>query len=192
MNEQSIGKNVREARVQAGLTLTRVAAKAELTKSTLSKIETGQISPPISTLIRIARAMDAPIVDFFAEENREPTYVLTRKGEGQMVIQNGSQFGYAYEALALQKQHKYVEPFLLTINPDDPPGEFHHSGQEFIYMLSGALDFTIGEDQFSLKAGDSLFFDSSCAHTTRIVGRRAARFLCIFIQESTTNKGEGA
>jgi len=61
MNEQKISKNIRKLRTQAELTLTSVAKKADLTKSTLSKIETGQTSPPISTLIRIANAMNVPI-----------------------------------------------------------------------------------------------------------------------------------
>jgi transcriptional regulator with XRE-family HTH domain len=188
MNEQNISKNIRKLRTQAGFALTSIAKKANLTKSTLSKIETGQTSPPISTLIRIARAINVPIADFFAEEDKEPEYVLTRKGQGQIVIQNGSQFGYSYEALALEIQHKYVEPFLLTINPDDPPGQFHHRGQEFIYMLSGAIDFTFDGEVFRLKSGDSFFFDSSCPHGTKIVGKKSAKFLCIFIQENQKMK----
>jgi len=186
MDEQNIGKNIRRLRTQAGFTLTSIAKKADLTKSTLSKIETGQTSPPISTLIRIARSMNVPIVDFFAEEDKEPTYVLTRKGEGQIVIHNGSQFGYSYEALALKKQHKYVEPFLLTINPDDPPGEFYHKGQEFIYMLSGIMDFTVGDEIIRLKGGDSLFFDSGTKHKTQIIGKKPVKFVCVFIQNIRT------
>ena len=135
MHERTIGENIRRLRVRAGLTLTSIAQRAELTKSTLSKIETGKTSPPISTLIRIARAMNVPIVEFFVDEDKNPACVLTRKGKGQIVIRNGSRFGYSYEALALKKPDKSVEPFLLTIRPDDPPGEFHHTGQEFIYML---------------------------------------------------------
>ena len=191
MDEQNIGKNIRKLRTQAGFTLTSIAKKADLTKSTLSKIETGQTSPPISTLIRIANAMNVPIVEFFADEGTKPAYVLTRRGKGQIVIQNGSQFGYSYEALALKKQHKYVEPFLLTINPDDPPGQFHHRGQEFIYMLSGVMDFTFNDEVFRLKTGDSFFFDSNHPHKTKIVGKKAAKFLCIFIQEKSKNEDEG-
>ena len=188
MNERIVGRNIRKLRIQAGLTLTVVAKKAQLTKSTLSKIETGQTSPPISTLIRIARAMNVPLVEFFIDEAKEPAYVLTRKDKGQRVIHNGSQFGYSYEALALEKRDKYVEPFLLTISPADPAGQFYHSGQEFIYMLSGCMDFAVGEDQFSLKKGDSLFFDSSHLHKTRVAGKHPAKFLCIFIQDVLTTR----
>ncbi len=110
---------------------------------------------------------------------------MTRKGKGEVVIQEGSKFGYSYEALALGKPDKYVEPFILTVKPDDPTGSFHHAGQEFLYMLSGTLEFTIGEDVLTLKPGDSIFYDSKIVHKTKAVGKRNARFLAVFIQESS-------
>jgi transcriptional regulator with XRE-family HTH domain len=183
MNEHKIGINIRRLRSRAGLTLTLAAGKADITKSTLSKIETGQISAPISTLIRIAKAVNVPLVEFFVDDRKQPAYVLTPKGKGQIVSRDGSQFGYSYESLALEKGDKYVEPFLLTINPGDPTGQFHHGGQEFIYMLSGAMEFTIGTEKMKLKAGDSLYFDSALVHKTHVLGSHPAKFVCVFVQE---------
>ena len=183
MNEQSIGKNIRSLRLGQGRTLTELADKSDLTKSALSKIEQGKASPPISTLIRIATSLGVSIVDFFYEEKSAPPYVLTRKDQGVTIARDGTEFGYIYEALALNKKDKSVEPFLLTINPGDPRGTFQHQGQEFIYMLSGAMDFTVGDDGLRLKAGDSLYFDSGIVHQTQIVGKRPARFICVFIQD---------
>ena len=155
-----------------------------MTKGTLSKIETGQISPPIATLMRIAKALDVSITDFFVDADPQPAYVLTRKNQGTIVSRNGSKFGYSYEALALEKRAKAVEPFLLTINPTDPPGEFHHRGQEFIYMLSGRMEFTIAEDRLVLRAGDSLYFDSQQLHKTQVLGKKPTKFICVFIQDA--------
>ena len=179
-----MGQRIRKLRQKIGLTLTAVASKAELTKGALSKIETGQISPPIATIMRIAKALDVSITDFFVDADPPPAYVLTRRNQGTLVSHNGSQFGYSYEALALEKHGKAVEPFVLTINPTDPPGEFHHRGQEFIYMLSGRMEFTIADDRFALRTGDSLFFDSQHVHKTQVLGTRPAKFICVFIQET--------
>jgi len=55
MDEQLIAGRIRKIRERSGLTLTAAAKRADLTKSALSKIETAGISPPISTLIRIAK-----------------------------------------------------------------------------------------------------------------------------------------
>jgi mannose-6-phosphate isomerase-like protein (cupin superfamily) len=124
------------------------------------------------------------LAELFADSEDSAPYVLTRAGRGRILTRDGSRFGYSYEALALDMKRKAVEPFLLTIQPGDPQGEFHHRGQEFLYMLSGQMELTIGDDRLRLGRGDSLYFDSSLAHRTRIVGKRPARFLCLFIQEN--------
>lgn len=178
-----MAKRIRNLRQEAGLTLSEAAEKAELNKSSLSKIETCQISPSIATLMRIAKVLGVSITDFFVDADPEPVYVLTKKDQGMVVSQDGSKFGYTYKGLALGKSGKTAEPFILTIDPSDPPGEFRHAGQEFIYMLSGRMEFTINEEKLLLTPGDSLYFDSANLHKTKILGRRPAKFLCIFIQE---------
>ena len=178
-----IANRIRRLRTQAGLTLTEVAARADLTKSALSKIETGRISPPISTLSRIGRAMRVRLTDFFADGEPSPAFVLTRKSRGRHFTRDESQFGYAYEALALVKADKLAEPFLLTIRPGDAPGKFHHGGQEFIYMLQGRMEFTFDDEPVKLHPGDSIYFDSTHVHRTRLLGNRPAKFLCVFKQE---------
>ena len=188
MDEQVIANRIRKLRQGSGLTVTAAAKKADLTKSALSKIETAQISPPISTLIRIAKALSVPLVEFFVDEENNPAYVFTPKNTGKAVSQKGSQFGYHYEALALSKRDKNVEPFILTIEPGDPPGEFFHKGQEFIYMLTGVMDFTIGENTYRMRAGDSIYFDSEVKHKTQVIGKRAVRFVAVFIQDSSSFK----
>lgn len=183
MNEQRLGLNIRCLRQQSGLTVTALSKKAGLAKSTLSKIETGRVSAPISTLLRIAEALEVTISEFFVEEAANPQFVLTRKGQGRLTTRNGSQWGYAYEALALEMKYKIGAPFLLTIQPGDPKGKFQHGGHEFIYMLSGRMTFTIGEHVLQLKPGDSLYFDPTRVHTTQVLGKHPARFICVFMQD---------
>jgi transcriptional regulator with XRE-family HTH domain len=186
VDERLIGTRIRSLREQSGLSLTSAAAKSGVTKSTLSKIETGRVSSPISTLLRIAQSLEVPIAEFFNESDRVPAYVLTRKNKGRIISQDGSKFGYSYEALALEMQRKIAEPFLLTIKPEDPAGSFSHGGQEFIYMLAGSMEFTIGEETFSLHPGDSLYFDPANVHTTKVRGKTPAKFLCVFVQKPFT------
>ncbi|OHB53718.1 MAG: hypothetical protein A2Y07_03390 [Planctomycetes bacterium GWF2_50_10] len=190
MNEHAIGENIRALREAAGLTLTEAARKSALTKSALSKIETGQSSPPIATLLRIAGALGVSIVQFFDEEKRDPAFVLTRKGKGNILTRDGSQFGYSYEALCLAKRNTIAEPFLLEIKPGDPEGKFHHEGQEFIFMLSGKMGVKIGSEEMVLNPGDSLYFDSHNEHSTKVVGTKSARFLCLFVNGSNSRKGQ--
>lgn len=185
MNEQKIGQNIRNIRKQMGKTLTELAQQAEITKSTLSKIETGQISSPVSTLIRIAEAIGVSLAEFFQDSGNDPKYTLTRKGEGKIITQDGSKFGYSYEGLALDMPNKSAEPFILTIQPGDPVGEFQHGGQEFIYMLSGKIEFSIDDTVLKLSPGDSLYIDPSVPHKTKVISKSPAKFICMFIQTKT-------
>jgi len=181
LNEKAIGDNIRTLRGNSKLTVTELARRVGLDKSTLSKIERGNTSPPISTLIRIAEALGVALSEFFVDPGLKPRFAFTRKGEGRIITRDGTRHGYSYEALALDMSGKRADPFLLTIQPGDPPGHFQHGGDEFIYMLSGKMEFTIGEQKFMMRAGDSIYFDGTQKHMTRIIGKQPARFICNFI-----------
>lgn len=183
MDEKTVGANIRKWRQKKGSSLAEAAERAGLTKSTLSKIENGLISPPISTVLRIGDALQVPLAEFFSESNDRPNYVLTRKGQGERITRDGSQFGYAYEALALAMPGKTMEPFLLTMKPTDPPGTFQHGGEEFVYMLEGRMEFTIETDTMVLEPGDSLYFNPRLPHTARALGSKTVRYLDFFVQD---------
>lgn len=183
MDEKSIGKTIRRIREDAGVSLTALAELAVMSKGSISKIENGSTSAPVSTLLRLADALRVPLSDFFEEEITSPRYVLTRAGNGEAINRDGSRFGYTYRGLALKLKNKMAEPFILTIRPGDPEGEFRHGGEEFIYMLRGRLEFTLGDEVLTLEPGDSLYFHADLIHRTKILGEENAEFLCIFIQD---------
>jgi transcriptional regulator with XRE-family HTH domain len=182
MDERTVGTNIRALRLVSKVSLTEVAKRAGLTKSTLSKIENGQTSSPISTLVAVAAAMGVHLAEFFREAAEKPRFVLTRKGKGKHIVRDGTRLGYSYEALAVDFPNKPVEPFLLTISPGDKEGSFKHVGHEFIHMLSGELEMTLGSEKLKLSAGDSLYFDPTQTHALKPLNKRPARFLCLFIE----------
>ncbi len=184
MDEQAIGKNIRALRESKGLSLTEAAARAGLSKGALSKIETAQISSPIATLLAIAGALDVHLSRFFVEPEQKPSHVVTRKGKAPVISRGGSQYGYSYQALALNMPDKLAEPFLLTVRPGDKRGIFKHKGQEFIYMLAGRMRMRLGDEEVVLETGDALYFDPTLEHTCEALDRKAAQFLCCFLQQS--------
>ena len=177
-----VGENIRVIRLASKVSLTEVAKRAGMTKSTLSKIENGQTSSPISTLVAIASAMGVHLADFFREAAGPSRFVLTRKGKGKTIVRDGTRLGYSYEALAVDFPNKPLEPFLLTISPGDKEGRFKHAGHEFIHLLSGDLDFTLGDETFKMHPGDSLYFDPTQTHILKPLNKKPARFLCLFIE----------
>ena len=177
-----VGENIRALRMAARVSLTEAAKRAGLTKSTLSKIETGQISSPISTLVAVASALGVRLADFFREAVPEMRYVLTRSGHGKAIVRDGTNLGYSYEALAVDFPNKPAEPFLITVSPGDKAGTFRHGGHEFVYVLSGHVEFTVGDEKLTLHPGDSLYFDPMQVHALKPLHDMPAQFLCLFIE----------
>jgi len=179
-----IGDNIRQIRGRAGLTLTALAEAAGLSKGALSKIENGSVSATVATLITLADVLRCPLADFFQEPDRDTPFTVTRSGEGMSVQRSGG-VGYDYRALASDRRYKQAEPFVLTMQPDDPEGVFQHSGEEFVYVLSGRIAFSVGGREMDLKRGDSIYFDPTHEHRTRVLGNKPVRLLCLFIRDAT-------
>lgn len=59
-------------------------------------------------------------------------------------------------------------------------------------MLSGRMQFTVGDERIVLRPGDALYFDPRRRHESRVLGSSPARFLCVFIQQKQTATGRGA
>lgn len=92
-----------------------------------------------------------------------------------------SRVGYVYEAIATNMADKLAEPYLCTIDNRDKSIEFQHPGEEFIYILSGKIEYTVGTDKLILSAGDSLYFDSSNIHHFRTLSTKPVKMLFIKI-----------
>lgn len=184
-----IGVRLRETRKAHALTLDQFAERTGFTKSYLSKIETGKKVPPIASLARIAQALDTDIAYFLqlthvrAVEDENISFV--RAIERQPIVRGGTSFGYDYETLAHKKRRKRMEPFVLTF-PSHISREvfFEHDGEEFIFVLSGRVEFTTGQQKFVLEPGDSLYFDFSVPHRGRSLGDEAKALVVIFKHES--------
>jgi quercetin dioxygenase-like cupin family protein len=106
---------------------------------------------------------------------------VVRAGERQPVIRGGTSFGYDYEGLAHTKRNKHMEPFVFTF-PKSISKEvsFAHEGEEFVFVLSGRVEFEAGNRTWRLQAGDSLYMDSSIPHRGRSIGGEAKALVIIF------------
>ncbi|MCW8129051.1 MAG: helix-turn-helix transcriptional regulator [Planctomycetota bacterium] len=185
----ALGPLIRNLRTRRGLRLEDVAKRSGYTKGFLSKIENGRASPPIATLMRLAEALNVdPTVFFHANGNgsngagADPhATVHITPDRRTKVLNAGAGPGYTYWSLAAQRTHKAMEPFLLTVHPGefDPKKTFQHPGEEFLYVLEGAMDYRVGSETFSLGPGDSLYFDSTRPHAPHPKGGPVT-FLAMF------------
>jgi transcriptional regulator with XRE-family HTH domain len=136
-----LGEKVKDLRLQKRYTLRQVAGNTGLSIALLSQIENNAVSPPVATLLRIARALDVTIGYFFREEESKDKAVVVRKNERKKAFrrryaQHG-EGGYTYEALAYTRNAKHMEPFLVEFEPKQKEELtfLNHRGEEFLFLF---------------------------------------------------------
>ena len=179
-----IGKKIRDLRKKASFVLQDLSDRTGLSKPLLSQIEKEVVSPPIATLLKISKALNVNIGFFFEDHYPEEKVVLVRKDESEVIDSRffgRDESGYYYEALAYKKSKKFMEPFLVEFKrrSAEKLSYFSHDGEEFIYLLEGILEFRTENQQYILRPGDSLYFESSIPHAYRALERRNAKALSV-------------
>lgn len=180
--ESEVGKRVKSLRAERRVTLEKLANLTGFSKGYLSKVEKSEKAPPVSTLGKIARALDVTISFLLGEVNHYTPISLVRKEERSLFTRDGTPFGYAYEAVAHKFMGKMMEPFILTL-PVHPPRRtlYQHEGQEILFVLEGTMKFLHGKEEFIVNRGDCLYFDSGVPHFGESVGNKAVKcFMVIF------------
>jgi transcriptional regulator with XRE-family HTH domain len=180
MDEKQIAKNVKKVRLDNNLSQERLAELSGLTKGYISKIEKSDKAPPLSTLSRIADALNVDVGVLTAEDLDLPFNIkmcITRKGEGKK-LSSGSLEGYHYEALAHEKSGKNMIPFIIQPGFHEK-AVFSHEGEEFMFTIQGIHEFVYDGQKYTLHEGDSVYFDSVIPHTGRSVGEQKAMVLAV-------------
>ncbi|WP_417733665.1 helix-turn-helix domain-containing protein [Roseovarius sp.] len=181
--EVAIGKEVRAFRKQQSMTVNELADATSLSIGMLSKIENGNTSPSLTTLLTLANALSVPLTSFFRGFEESRAAVLTKAGEGVEIERKGTRAGHQYNLLGhigSNASGVVVEPYLITLSEEsDVFPTFQHDGIETIYMLEGEIDYRHGNDVYPLKPGDTLFFDADAPHGPEVLIKLPARYLSI-------------
>ena len=184
--EQAIGREVRILRQKHGMTVTELAAIANLSPGMLSKIENGLTSPSLSTLQGLAGSLNVPVASLLRshEERHEATFVPS--GEGLRIKRRGTRSGHEYQLLGPGFSNKMgVEPYHITLNDkSEVYPSFQHEGIEFIHILQGKMVYGHGVDTFVMEPGDSLFFDAQAAHGPHELIITPIKFICLIVYET--------
>jgi transcriptional regulator with XRE-family HTH domain len=189
LDRVAFGKRLRAARKQFGWTLAQVAEQSGVSITTISRAERGQLALSYEKFSALGRALRMDMGAMFAEAGaktmRLERPVVTRAGEG--VTYRGLAFSYQF--LGTQVVGKQMNPILGTVHArsiNGPEDYARHDGEEFVYILSGAVDvhFESGET-VHLARGDMLYFDSRIGHAYVTVSRQLARTIGACTSESS-------
>lgn len=175
-----IGNKVREIRKESGLTLKQLAEATELSTALLSRVENGLAMPSIPTLQVIGDVLKVD-VGYLFRQDEDRGYVVSRQGSRRCII---SQRGYGLEFLAEGMDNSFMEPGIMTAKPKNQEKEVEtatHEGQEFMYVLEGRLELSLGTKKYVLKKGDAAYWNGSVPHKGISLSEKPARTLNVHL-----------
>jgi transcriptional regulator with XRE-family HTH domain len=183
---RQLGAVARRVRESQDLTLTDVATSAGISAGMLSRLETGQVTPSLDTLVALAGALGVrPALLLQQVGGDEEGAQRVPAGQGLEVVRRGTRRGHTYHLLAAQRgPRKSFEPFLVTLTDKSEvfPG-FQHPGTEFIYILAGSLTYRHGSHSYALGTGDSLSFRGDVPHGPETLDKVPIRMLSIIVYD---------
>jgi transcriptional regulator with XRE-family HTH domain len=148
-----VGPRLRRLRERRGLTLTALAATTGISKSTLSRLESGQRRPSLELLLPLADAHRLPLDELVGTprigDPRVRSRPRTRNGRLVYPLTQSS------EGMAVWK---------VVIPPERERRLRTHAGYEWLYVLSGEMRLIIGENDITMRPGEVAEFDTRLPH----------------------------
>ena len=182
MNDYNeIGARLRELREVCDYSIEALAAELNLSPEVYASYEENGKDVPISVIYEIANKFKVDFTEIVTGQSAKlDTWHLIRKGGGKIINRNPE---YHFEDLAYRYANKVMQPLLVTLEPSDAVAKLiTHSGQEFNMVLEGTVIVTLGDKDFVLNPGDSIYFNPTIPHGQRCGGDVKARFLTVIAE----------
>lgn len=157
-----IAESLRRERTRAHLSLTEVARRAGVAKSTLSQLESGTGNPSVETLWALSVALDVPFARLV--DPPRPRVQVIRRGEGPSFAAERAH--YVATLLASCPPNARRDIYLISAEPgaareSDPhmPGVIEH-----VVLNSGRARVGVADDPVELGPGDYIAYPGDVAH----------------------------
>ncbi len=169
LTSYEIGQKLRQLRLRKKIALTDLGRHTGLSASMLSQLENGKLVPTLPTLARIAMVFDVGLEHFFSDKRNRRVFKIVRAEDRLRFPENTESPvpGYFFEVLAFGAPQKSLSAYLAEFPKQqcDERSEHAHEGSEFIHVLEGVLAINYQAELHVLRAGDSVYFDASEAHS---------------------------
>jgi transcriptional regulator with XRE-family HTH domain len=172
----SFGVRLKELRLQRGWTLQQLAEQSGLSKTFISRLESGDRQASISAVLTLARVFGVSLASMFESQIAEEPCLIVRASEAVSKSANG----LTYTPLSNAERFFNLQPIRLSVSPSRKGNEhFHHEGEEWIYLLSGRLTLSLAGKTYDLEPGDAVHFDSRLPHRLIATGTQDAEVLLV-------------
>ena len=170
----SIGKKLQKMRKEKKLNLNQLANETGMSVAYLTQVEKGELIPPVASILQLSRAL-------------EVDSGILLKAEKQKSGKNADQDfqkrteAYTYQTLTPDARNKRLKAFKIFIDPrsDHKGVSYQHVGEEFIYVLKGKIQVSVGDNKNVLKDGETIHFNSAIVHKLSNLSDEQAELLVV-------------
>ena len=178
----ALGAKVAQSRAERGWSLAELARRAGVSTASVHKIEKSGMTPTIATLMKIAAALGTNVSYFIDEGVAAPAAIVVRSDERARLYTSKTGISLdnvsgRYGRYRLAGAEARVEP-LASSGPDP----MRHPGEELVYLLEGAMCFTVDGEVIDLAPGDSIHFRTDRPHSWANPSERPARALWFMVR----------
>ena len=172
-----MGARIARLRLKKSVSIEDLSEMTGLKAGHLKDIESGKCFAPVGDILKISRALTIDPDDLL----KESPVSEKEKKKRQIEDLKSRETSYLYEILTPQAKAKHLRAFKITIpaKSEHPKINYQHEGEEFIHVLDGQADITVGQKKHSLKKGDSLHFNSGIKHTLKNPGSKDSHLIVV-------------
>jgi transcriptional regulator with XRE-family HTH domain len=172
--EESFGKRILRLRKARGISMEALSEDTGYPEDFLKDIEEDKIAPPVAVVLQLNRALNVEVDQLQSTHSKEVARKRTTSHKKRVA-------SYAYESLTVPGKQRHLNAYRVTIDPEtEHKGvEYHHEGEEFIYVLQGGLKIQVGQKTSTVKQGGCINFDSSISHKLSNPTKEKAELLVV-------------
>jgi len=179
-----VGAKIKGLREMRGVSLEELSERCGLSVEQIEKIESGMVTTSLTPLLKLARGLGVRLGTFLDDAELSGPVVTKVGGENQEAVRFAGptdKEGLEFHALAANKRDRNMEPFVIDVHPavEEKYLVSSHEGEEFIYVLSGAIEVIYGKTTYHVGTGESIYYDSIVPHHLHAANGQLARILAV-------------
>jgi len=169
------GSTIKKLREGMEWSFEKLAEATDQSPDFIEQVENDEVTPSVSFLLRLARVFKVDPGMFLGEE--EKTAMRDRRSDAFAKRTEN----YSYQTLTPGAENEHLRAFLITIESgqDHKPVAYKHEGEEFVFVMEGKLELTLGDKPAVLKTGESKRFNSEIPHKLKNLSHEPTRCLVI-------------
>lgn len=173
--KSGIGQKIRKLRESHGWTLESLSKKTGMSPDIIEQIENNETVPTVDFLLRLSRVLKIDPGTFLRDEEK----AAIQDQRAQAFFKRTK--NYYYKTLTPGAENEHLRAFMVTIEPKQAHKSvaYKHEGEEFVFVMEGSLELTLGNKPHILKEGESLNFNSDTPHKLKSLDNKETRCLVV-------------